>query len=298
MLPVVPTWWRICAAWTPAAAECEKARCFPVRKCECDPSKFERLVAPANQKEQGDFHEILIDPCNGGPVRLLGAASATDLAGTAKSAGQFSILLKAAAVAGMDKTLSQPGPYTVFAPTDAAFNALPPGMLDMLMKPENKDMLKKVLGYHMLFGRLTTGDLKDDKSAATTTIGAPVVLRDPPTPTRLVGFRVRTAYCLCEGSHQENTHEKADDYLRDGSKFSGMRYDKFARRRGCSAGQRQALIGSTCAALCAKLKTLLSTTRCYLRLRSERISCAVRRHMVGHHSIGEFFQRKLSSQGR
>lgn len=105
-----------------------------------------------------------------------GAASAADLAATAKSAGQFSILLKAAAAAGMDKTLSQPGPYTVFAPTDAAFNALPPGMLDMLMKPENKDMLKKVLGYHMLFGRLTTNDLKDDKSAATTTMGAPVVL--------------------------------------------------------------------------------------------------------------------------
>ncbi|MEJ7747547.1 MAG: fasciclin domain-containing protein, partial [Luteimonas sp.] len=78
--------------------------------------------------------------------------------------------------AGMDKTLSQPGPYTVFAPTDAAFNALPPGMLDMLMKPENKDMLKKVLGYHMLFGRLTINDLKDDKSAATTTNGAPVTL--------------------------------------------------------------------------------------------------------------------------
>ena len=49
-------------------------------------------------------------------------------------------------------------------------------MLDMLMKPENKAMLKQVLGYHLLFGRLTTKDLKDDKSAANTTNGAPVVL--------------------------------------------------------------------------------------------------------------------------
>ena len=49
-------------------------------------------------------------------------------------------------------------------------------MLEMLMKPENKDMLKMVLGYHTLFGRLTTKDLKDDKSAATATIGQPVVL--------------------------------------------------------------------------------------------------------------------------
>ena len=105
-----------------------------------------------------------------------GSASAKDIVETAKSAGQFTILLKAAAAAGLDKTLEEPGPYTVFAPTDAAFNALPPGMLDMLMKPENKDMLKKVLGYHTLFGRLTTRDLKDPKSAANTTNGQPVVL--------------------------------------------------------------------------------------------------------------------------
>lgn len=104
------------------------------------------------------------------------AASAKNIVQTAQAAGQFTILLKAAAAAGMDKTLAEPGPYTVFAPTDAAFNALPPGMLDKLMKPENKDMLKKILGYHTLFGRLATGDLKDDKSAATTTIGQPVVL--------------------------------------------------------------------------------------------------------------------------
>ncbi len=105
-----------------------------------------------------------------------GTASSKDIGETAKAAGQFSILLRAAAAAGMDKMLAQPGPYTVFAPTDAAFNALPAGMLDMLMKPENKDMLKMVLGYHVLFGRLTTKDLKSDKSAATATIGQPVVL--------------------------------------------------------------------------------------------------------------------------
>lgn len=104
-------------------------------------------------------------------------ASAKNIVETAKASGQFTILLKAATAAGMDKTLAEPGPYTVFAPTDAAFNALPPGMLDKLMKPENKDMLKKVLGYHTLFGRLDTKDLKEDKSAATTTIGQPVVLQ-------------------------------------------------------------------------------------------------------------------------
>ncbi|MHC8410938.1 fasciclin domain-containing protein [Pseudomonas sp. Hz4] len=102
--------------------------------------------------------------------------SAKDIVETARSAGQFSILLKAATAAGLDKTLAEPGPYTVFAPTDAAFNALPPGALERLMQPENKDLLKQVLGYHTLFGRLTTKDLKDEKSAASTTNGQPVIL--------------------------------------------------------------------------------------------------------------------------
>ena len=105
-----------------------------------------------------------------------GAASAKDLVETAKAAGQFSILLKAATAVGLDKTLAQPGPYAVFAPTDAAFNALPPGMLQMRMKPENKDLLMQVLGYHTLFGRLTTQYLKDDKSAAQATNGQAVIL--------------------------------------------------------------------------------------------------------------------------
>ena len=78
-----------------------------------------------------------------------GTASAKDIVETAKSAGQFTIFLKAATAAGLDKTLAQPSPYTVFAPTDAAFNALPPGMLDMLMKPENRAMLKQIGRAHV-----------------------------------------------------------------------------------------------------------------------------------------------------
>lgn len=104
------------------------------------------------------------------------AVHAKDIVETAKSTGQFSILLQAATAAGMAGMLEEPGPYTVFAPTDEAFKALPAGMLDRLMKPENKGELKKVLGYHVLFGRLATKDLVSEKSAATTTIGQPVIL--------------------------------------------------------------------------------------------------------------------------
>lgn len=104
-------------------------------------------------------------------------ARAADLVETARAAGQFTILLRAADAAGMTAMLKGPGPFTVFAPSDEAFRALPAGTLDMLLKPENRGQLKKVLGYHVAFGRLTTGTLKDPASAVMMTIGAPVVLK-------------------------------------------------------------------------------------------------------------------------
>lgn len=104
-------------------------------------------------------------------------ALAADLVETARAAGQFTTLLRAVDAAGMTAMLKGPGPFTVFAPTDEAFRALPAGTLDTLLKPENLDQLKKVLGYHVTAGRLTTGDLKEPLSAVTMSIGAPVVLK-------------------------------------------------------------------------------------------------------------------------
>ena len=105
------------------------------------------------------------------------AARAADIVDTARTSGKFTILLHAADVAGMTAMLKGPGPFTVFAPTDEAFRALPAGTVDMLLKPENLDQLKKILGYHAAFGRLKTTDLKDPLSAVTMTIGAPVILK-------------------------------------------------------------------------------------------------------------------------
>ncbi len=111
-----------------------------------------------------------------------GILSAKDIVATATDAGQFAVLLKAAAAAGMTKTLQGPGPFTVFAPTDAAFQALPPGTLDRLMKPENKQELGKVLGYHVLTGRLISTDISKivgdgtKKAVASTVTNAPLTL--------------------------------------------------------------------------------------------------------------------------
>jgi uncharacterized surface protein with fasciclin (FAS1) repeats len=68
-------------------------------------------------------------------------------------------LVAAVKAAGLVDTLSSPGPFTVFAPTNAAFGKLPAGTVDSLLKPENKPMLTKVLTYHVVPGRLTTADL-------------------------------------------------------------------------------------------------------------------------------------------
>jgi len=69
-------------------------------------------------------------------------------------------LVAAVKAAGLVETLEGPGPFTVFAPTNEAFDKLPAGTVDNLLKPENIDTLKKVLTYHVVAGRITTGDLK------------------------------------------------------------------------------------------------------------------------------------------
>nr|WP_245276432.1 fasciclin domain-containing protein [Methylocapsa aurea] len=70
-------------------------------------------------------------------------------------------LVAAVKAAGLVDTLQGAGPFTVFAPTNAAFNQLPAGTVEGLLKPENKDQLSAVLTYHVLPGRLTTADLAD-----------------------------------------------------------------------------------------------------------------------------------------
>ncbi|MGH9589987.1 MAG: fasciclin domain-containing protein [Terracidiphilus sp.] len=69
-------------------------------------------------------------------------------------------LVSAVKAAGLVQTLEGPGPFTVFAPTNEAFDKLPQGAVANLMKPENMDQLKKILTYHVVAGRITTMDLK------------------------------------------------------------------------------------------------------------------------------------------
>jgi uncharacterized surface protein with fasciclin (FAS1) repeats len=68
-------------------------------------------------------------------------------------------LVAAVKAAGLVETLSGPGPFTVFAPTNEAFNALPAGTVETLVKPENKETLTKILTYHVVSGKMTSSDL-------------------------------------------------------------------------------------------------------------------------------------------
>ncbi|MDX2260209.1 MAG: fasciclin domain-containing protein [Gemmatimonadales bacterium] len=75
-----------------------------------------------------------------------------DIVRTARAAGQFGTLLAAVDAAELTATLRGKGPFTVFAPTDAAFRALPPGTVESLLRPENRERLKALLLYHVVAG--------------------------------------------------------------------------------------------------------------------------------------------------
>jgi uncharacterized surface protein with fasciclin (FAS1) repeats len=98
--------------------------------------------------------------------------SSKDIVDTAAAAGQFNTLIAAAKAADLVDTLKSPGPLTVFAPTDAAFAALPAGTVDNLLKPENKAQLVKVLTYHVVSGKVTSGQVVTLDTATTVEGGA------------------------------------------------------------------------------------------------------------------------------
>lgn len=94
------------------------------------------------------------------------------IVGVAAANPSFSTLVKAVKEAGLVEVLSGKGPFTVFAPTDEAFAALPAGTLDRLLLPENRETLKKVLTYHVVSGALPSKGLRSGR--VTTVEGSPV----------------------------------------------------------------------------------------------------------------------------
>ncbi len=90
-----------------------------------------------------------------------------DIVDTAVGAGSFTTLVAAVQAAGLVDTLKGDGPFTVFAPTDEAFAALPAGTVENLLKPENKDQLTAILTYHVVAGKVMSTDLSNNMMATT-----------------------------------------------------------------------------------------------------------------------------------
>jgi uncharacterized surface protein with fasciclin (FAS1) repeats len=99
---------------------------------------------------------------SGEPAVMVGGAAmypSKDIIDNAVNSKDHTTLVAAVKAAGLVDTLKTPGPFTVFAPTNAAFAALPPGTVETLLKPENKALLTKVLTAHVVSGRLDAAAL-------------------------------------------------------------------------------------------------------------------------------------------
>lgn len=102
-----------------------------------------------------------------GPAFATSCADKKDIVDTAVGAGSFNTLVAAVKAADLVETLKGAGPFTVFAPTDAAFAKLPAGTIDDLLKPENKAKLQSILTYHVVSGKVMAADVLKLKKAKT-----------------------------------------------------------------------------------------------------------------------------------
>lgn len=128
----------------------------------------------------------------------------------ASAAPNLTTLVKAVGAADLGATLSGPGPFTVFAPTNDAFTRLAPGTLDTLLKPANKATLKKVLTYHVVPGTITLADLKARTSATggkttlTTVEGEPLQVEVTATSVQLTDVNGNKSYIETADVRQSN----------------------------------------------------------------------------------------------
>ncbi|WP_421725789.1 fasciclin domain-containing protein [Bauldia sp.] len=120
-------------------------------------------------------------------------AADADIVDTAVSAGSFNTLVAAVQAADLVDTLKGDGPFTVFAPTDEAFAALPEGTVENLLMPENKDQLVAVLTYHVVPGKVMSGDLAGKAMDADTVQGSSVSIDATGDSVMVDGATVVTA---------------------------------------------------------------------------------------------------------
>jgi uncharacterized surface protein with fasciclin (FAS1) repeats len=125
-------------------------------------------------------------------------AAEKDIVDTAVSAGSFKTLVAAVKAAGLVDTLKGEGPFTVMAPTDAAFAKLPEGTVESLLKPENKDKLVAILTYHVIPGKAMAADVvKLDGKSVKTVEGSPAKISVDGSTVMIQNAKVLKADIAC-----------------------------------------------------------------------------------------------------
>ena len=124
------------------------------------------VIAPASAQEK----KMMKSEMSGEKTVMVGGAAmfpSKNIVQNAVNSKDHTTLVAAVKAAGLVETLEGKGPFTVFAPTNAAFGKLPAGTVDTLVKPENKATLTKILTYHVVPGKLEASDLTDGKKLKT-----------------------------------------------------------------------------------------------------------------------------------
>lgn len=134
---------------TPAATNSTAEKAAMDKKSMDEKIAMEQKAAMEQKKQEG----VMV----GGALMVPNL----DIVDNAMNASNVTTVVAAVKAAGLVDTLKGPGPFTVFAPTNAAFDKLPAGTVATLLKPENKAKLVSILTYHVVAGRYTAADLKD-----------------------------------------------------------------------------------------------------------------------------------------
>jgi len=148
------------------------AACSPAETVTTEPAVVEEVVAEP-VVEEVVAPTTIVDVAAGNP--------------------DFSTLVAAITAAGLGETLAGEGPFTVFAPTNAAFAALPAGTLDSLLLPENKDQLTAILTYHVVPGTVMAADLPATATDVATVNGATVSVVAAPEGATINGAKITAA---------------------------------------------------------------------------------------------------------
>jgi len=149
------------------------AACSPAETVTTEPAVAEEVVAEPVSEEVVVAPTTIVDVAAGNP--------------------DFSTLVAAITAAGLGETLAGEGPFTVFAPTNAAFAALPAGTLDSLLLPENKDQLTAILTYHVVPGTVMAADLPAAATDVATVNGAAVSVVAAPEGATINGAKITAA---------------------------------------------------------------------------------------------------------